>query len=67
MEKYIPISEVAKKYNKTTTQVRYAISQGRLKGIKIGWCWFCNSDCLPEKWPMTSKERGLIGECNNNL
>jgi len=32
----LSIKQVAEKYNKTLTQVRYAISQGRLKCRKRG-------------------------------
>lgn len=53
----IPISEVAKKYGKSITQVRYAIQQQRLPGTKIGWCWFCDDRLLPDFWPLTPREQ----------
>ena len=55
MLEIISLSEVAKKYNKTEAQVRYAISQNRLKAIKIGWQWCFVSDELPKSWPETPR------------
>ena len=53
----LSIKQVAEKYNKTPTQVRYAISQGRLKCSKIGWIWYIDEEDLPDKWPMTPREK----------
>lgn len=55
MSEIISLSEVAKKYNKTGAQVRYAISQDRLKAIKVGWQWCFKSEDLPESWPETPR------------
>ena len=55
MERLIPINEVAERYDKTVPQVRYAITQRRLLGTKLGWCWFFNEDELPEAWPETPR------------
>lgn len=53
----IPIKEVARRYDKTLCQVRYAIHQGRLSGIKIGWCWFCEENKLPKFWPTAEGDK----------
>lgn len=62
----IPISEVAKKYDKTIAQVRYAIQQQRLPGTKFGWCWFCEDTLLPDLWPDTPREKIRKGRGKNS-
>lgn len=51
MSNFITFSQICQKYNKTGSQVRYAIQQGRLKAIKIGWQWFFDKNELPKTWP----------------
>lgn len=51
----ITISQVCERYSKTMTQVRYAIQQGRLKAVKIGWQWVFNEEELPQQWPETPR------------
>lgn len=53
----LSIKQVANKYKKTSAQIRYAISQGRIPCQKIGWCWYVEEGDLPDKWPMTPREK----------
>lgn len=64
MQKLLSIKEVAEKYGKTESQVRYAITQRRLLGTKIGWCWSFNANKLPDKWPVTPREEKRMGRVN---
>jgi hypothetical protein len=52
----LTIKQVAKKYGKSEAQVRYAILQGRLKYVKIGWMCFCPLEELPNDWPMSPRQ-----------
>lgn len=53
----LPINEIAERYGKTVSQVRYAIDQGRIPCTKVGWSWVVNDEDLPDKWPMTPREK----------
>lgn len=52
---FYTLPQVAEKYGKTPAQVRYAVEQGRLNGLKIGWQWTFMTDELPDTWPETPR------------
>lgn len=42
--------EVARRFSVDRNDVVYAIRTNRLRGTKLGWCWFVNEKDLPKKW-----------------
>jgi hypothetical protein len=56
MKKVLTIREVMRKYDKTYTQVLYAVSTGRLVAIKVGWIWLFPPDKLPNTWPEPNRK-----------
>jgi hypothetical protein len=55
-EVFLTLPEVAEKYGKTPAQVRYAVEQSRLRGVKMGWQWFFILTELPDSWPETPRK-----------
>jgi hypothetical protein len=54
-KKYITISELANKFNKTYTQAWYAVKTGKIKSTKIGWIFLIDINDIPTDWPTKGK------------